>query len=66
MNKIKQRHWLVDIGFLIAGGFFSVSIQSKSMGYGLAALAIASLAVYIDKRNVKDEEWEIEHGRKQW
>lgn len=59
MNKIKQRHWLVDIGFLIAGGFFSAAVQTKSIGYGIAAVAIAGLTIYIDKRNVSDEEDEI-------
>lgn len=60
MTNIKQRHWLVDVGFLIAGGFFSAAVQTRSLGYGIAAAAIAGLTIYIDRRNVADEEQEIE------
>jgi hypothetical protein len=63
MTNIKERHWLVDIGFLIAGAFCSVAIQTRSIGYGIAAAVIAGLTLYIDKRNVNDEEeMEKEHG----
>ena len=62
MTNIKQRHWLVDVGFLIAGGFFSAAIQTRSFGYGLAAAAIAGLTIAIDKRNVADEEQEIKNA----
>jgi hypothetical protein len=62
MKNIKQRHWLVDVGFLIAGGFFSASVQTKSIGYGIAAAAIAGLTIVIDRRNVEDEEHEIEEA----
>jgi hypothetical protein len=64
MKNIKQRHWLVDVGFLIAGGFFSAAVQTKSIGYGIAAAAIAGLTIVIDRRNIESEEEEIEAAQK--
>ena len=64
MSNIRQRHWTVDLGFLIAGGFVSAAITAKSIPYGVAAIVIAALTLYIDRRNVDDEEHEIEGAHK--
>jgi hypothetical protein len=65
MSNIRNRHWLVDVGFLMAGGFFSAAVTSKSIGYGLASAVIAILTIYIDRRNIESEEREINNCQTQ-
>jgi hypothetical protein len=59
-NKIKSRHRLVDIGLVICGAFLSTALQTKSIGYGIAGIVIGGLTLWIDNRNVEDEQHEID------
>lgn len=62
-KQIRNRHWLVDIGFSFAGSMLAAAIASKSWLLGSAAIVIGGLSKYLDSRNIEDEEREMNDTR---
>lgn len=70
MQKIKQRHFLVDFTFALGGAMLSSGIAVllttplflKGVGILVLGAIIFFGGVVADRRNIKDEEHEIEEA----
>jgi hypothetical protein len=70
MQKIKERHIIVDLAFTVGGAVFAsgvgILLTTPEQGKGITTLAtglvVLLVATLIDRRNINEEEHEVEEA----